>query len=80
MIAMATVPAVVTMAAVTVWCSGVVAHRRVVMIHRSRSRVTIVRGVIGVFVGLAHRNSLLNAPGASRKPSDATQTLLVARV
>ncbi|KQR48710.1 hypothetical protein ASF87_07640 [Microbacterium sp. Leaf161] len=41
----------------------VVAHSRVVVLHRRRGAVILVHGVMGVLVVLAHQNSLFDAPG-----------------
>ncbi|PCE15520.1 hypothetical protein AUC47_11525 [Microbacterium sp. SZ1] len=59
--AMPAVTGVIFVAAVPgvfVRCSVIVAHRPMVVLRRYRRRVVAVRGVIGVFVVLAHRRLL----------------------
>ncbi|KTR77377.1 hypothetical protein BEP68_16305 [Microbacterium sp. 4-7] len=64
MIPVAAMPAVTLVAIVAtvpgafVRCSRFGAHRRVVVLRCGGRRVVVVRGVIGVFVVLAHRGLL----------------------
>ncbi|AKV87255.1 hypothetical protein AKG07_14255 [Microbacterium sp. CGR1] len=70
MIGMASVPTVALLTGVLLRSTVLVAHRRVVVLRGREPAVIGVRGLIGVLVVLAHRNSLLGCarvkPGADR--------------
>lgn len=75
MSAVTTMTAVPTMFAMFLRSAVIVAHRRVLMLGRRRAAVVLVRGVMGVFVVLAHRNSLLGCARGSRVQTDSDSGL-----